>query len=186
MMDLKDLTNICVKVSQKWMNIIAFMIIHPILKKRNRGLAQKFEENGWSCDDANFILALLENQEKLSKVHDQMMMKASGFDWAMMVLSSRRSDRQRQCLAKVMCGSCNIFYLFIKGMKILPYALFIFQREIFFHRIDSDIVDQIVSFLCDEEPEDKKDIAKNNLKMVLSSRKADSQRQCFVKVLLKS
>ena len=169
------------------MNIIAFMIIHPILKTRNRGLAQKFEENGWSCDDANFILALLENQEKLSKVHDQMMMKASGFDWAMMMLSSRRSDNQRQCLAKVMCGSCNIFYLFIKGMNIFPYIFYIFQGETYSWKIDSVTVEQIVSFLCDGEPEeDKKDIPKNNLKMVLSSRKANGQRKCFVKVVLKS
>ena len=116
MMDLKDLTNIFVKVSKKWMNIIAFMIIHPILKTRNRGLAQKFEENGWSCDDANFILVLFENQEKLSKVHDQMMMKASGpLDWTMSSLPSRSRSTQRQWFAKVL--------LLLQWMNIIAFMI---------------------------------------------------------------
>ena len=128
MMDLKDLTNICVKVSQKWMNIIAFMIIHPILKKRNRGLAQKFEENGWSCDDANFILVLFENQEKLSKVHDQMMMKASGpLDFSMSFLPSR--SRNQRWFAKVLLLCCNFFQQNNYRNEIKYSALHIFREE---------------------------------------------------------
>ena len=130
MMDLKDLTNIFVKVSKKWMNIIAFMIIHPILKTRNRGLAQKFEENGWSCDDANFILVLFENQEKLSKVHDQMMMKASGpLDWTMSSLPSRSRSTQRQWFAKVLLLCCNFFQQNNYRNEIKHSALHIFREE---------------------------------------------------------
>ena len=46
-MDLKDILN-CTKVSQKWRDIIAFLIIQPKLKRRNRGLDHRFLDNDWS------------------------------------------------------------------------------------------------------------------------------------------
>lgn len=104
-MDLKDILN-CTKVSQKWRDIIAFLIIQPKLKRRNRGLDHRFLDNDWSWDDANLIFSILENQEKLSKVHGQMMMKASGpVDWKMSFLPSKSIETQGQwmAMAKVYC-----------------------------------------------------------------------------------
>ena len=57
--DLMALTINCTKVSQKWRETIAFLVILPILKKTNMGLAYKFMENGWSYKDPDLVCKYL-------------------------------------------------------------------------------------------------------------------------------
>ena len=74
-------------------------------EKKQRSGSQIFRQ--WLVwDDANLIFSILENQEKLSKVHGKMMMKASGpVDWKMSFLPSKSIETQGQwmAMAKVYC-----------------------------------------------------------------------------------
>ena len=73
--DLMALTINCTKVSQKWRETIAFLVILPILKKTNMGLAYKFMENGWSYKDPDLVLQIFDTQENLKKVQEQIMLR---------------------------------------------------------------------------------------------------------------
>ena len=67
------LTINCTKVSRKWREMIAFLVILPILMKRDMGLAYKFMENSWSYKDPDLVLQIFDRQENLKKVQEQMM-----------------------------------------------------------------------------------------------------------------
>ena len=67
------LTINCTKVSRKWREMIAFLVILPILMKRDMGLAYKFVENSWSYKDPDLVLQIFDRQENLKKVQEQMM-----------------------------------------------------------------------------------------------------------------
>ena len=73
--DVMSLTINCTKVSQKWRETIAFLVILPILKKTNMGLAYKFMENGWSYKDPDLVLQIFDTQENLKKVQEQIMLR---------------------------------------------------------------------------------------------------------------
>ena len=53
--------------------MIAFLVILPILMKRDMGLAYKFMENSWSYKDPDLVLQIFDRQENLKKVQEQIL-----------------------------------------------------------------------------------------------------------------
>ena len=55
--------------------MIAFLVILPILMKRDMGLAYKFMENSWSYKNPDLVLQIFDRQENLKKVQEQIMLR---------------------------------------------------------------------------------------------------------------